>query len=277
LTREKNYFTALLFLKASAYTSRKPFSNTFGLTSSHILSQDIDLAELATLPVEQLAELLIELSHDHLPDPTNNAFKLQEALQQSFPLDPDLALPVQEVLDFTLAHIRFLERQEQLVETRIEATVASYPAIQKLATIPGIGLILSSGIGAEIGDTHRFLQGRKWDKKRKRYRPRTLRDAEDAVAKIAGLWWPRNSSGEFDAEDRHMAKSGNSYLRYYFIQGSDKMRRRIPEYTQFYLKKFNEASKHHHKRALVLTARKGVGLFVGLLHRNEAYRSKEAT
>jgi hypothetical protein len=46
-----------------------------------------------------------------------------------------------------------------------------------------------------------------------------LRDAEDAVAKTAGLWWPRSSSGEFEAEDRHMAKTGNRYLRYYTSRG----------------------------------------------------------
>jgi len=44
---------------------------------------------------------------------------------------------------------------------------------------------------------------------------------------------------------------------------------------RFYDRKYLEVNKHQHKRALVLTARKSVGLFVGLLHRNEAYRSEE--
>ena len=95
------------------------------------------------------------------------------------------------------------------------------------------------------------------------------------MAKIAGLWWPRSASGDFDAEDRRMAKTGNRYLRYYFIEAADRMRHAIPEYAAFYSRKYREAAKHHHKRALVLTARKGVGLFVGLLHRNESYRSEE--
>lgn len=102
-----------------------------------------------------------------------------------------------------------------------------------------------------------------------------MRDAEDAVAKIAGLWWPLTASGDFAAEDRRMAKSGNRYLRYYFIQAADKMRVHIPDYAKFYRRKYREVSKHQHKRALVLTARMGVGLFVGLLHRNEAYRAEE--
>ena len=54
------------------------------------------------------------------------------------------------------------------------------------------------------------------------------------------------------------------------------LRKHIPEYRDFYARKYAEATKHKHKRALVLTARKSVGLIVGLLHRNEPYRSKEA-
>jgi hypothetical protein len=95
------------------------------------------------------------------------------------------------------------------------------------------------------------------------------------VAKIAGLWWPRADSGDFEAQDRRLAKSGNRYLRYYIIQAANLMRLHIPEYAKFYARKYKEASKHHHKRALVLTARKSVGLVVGLLHRDEPYRSKE--
>jgi transposase len=276
LTRQKNYFLALLFLKASAYGHFQPFANTFGLTSSHILSAAVDLAQLADLPVAELADILAELSHNHLPDPEQNAHKLQQAIEHSFPLPPAWSQPVQEVLDATLVHIRFIEQQQQQVEARIETELAHYPAIQKLTTIPSLGLILTSGIGAEIGDTQRFLQARKWDKKRKRYRPRTLRDAEDAVAKIAGLWWPKNDSGDFEAQDRKMSKAGNAYLRYYLIQAANLMRQHIPEYAQFYDRKYHQVSKHQHKRALVLTARKSVGLFVGLLHRNEAYRSKES-
>ena len=43
----------------------------------------------------------------------------------------------------------------------------------------------------------------------------------------------------------------------------------------FCQRKYQEVNKHPHKRALVLTACKSVGLFVGLLHRKEPYRSPE--
>lgn len=281
LAREKCYFSAFLFLKASSYRRLEPFSDVFGVTSRLVLTRRPSMDELAEMPIEELTAQLHEFSGHHLRDPADNARKLQQAVRESFPLNETLALPVHRILDLTLEHIRFLEGQVKQVDGWIAAELAAHTdgplaAISQLTTIPGVGAVFSSGIGAEIGDTRRFLQGAKWDRKHKRHRSRNLRDAEDAVAKIAGLWWPRSSSGDFEAEDRRMAKTGNRYLRYYVIQAANLMRRYIPEYADFYNRKYKEAAKHHHKRALVLTARKSVGLFVGLLHRNEAYRSKEA-
>jgi hypothetical protein len=275
LAREKCYFSAFLFLKASSYRRLKPFSDTFGVTSRLVLTQTPSLDQLAALPVEDLALHLHELSGHHLSDPFDNARRLKRVTQESFALNAVLTLPVQRILDLTLEHIRFLEAQVEQVNAWIATELQPLAAIRQLATIPGYGPVFSSGVGAEIGNTQRFLQGPKWDRQRKRYRSRNLRDAEDAVAKIAGLWWPRFASADFEAEDRRMAKTGNRYLRYYLIQAADKMRKHIPEYADFYARKYREASKHHHKRALVLTARKSVGLVVGLLHRDEPYRSKE--
>lgn len=275
LSREKTYFAALLFLKHSAYYTTKPFANVFGQTSQLFLSDQIDLAQAAQLSLPELSDLLSHLAHNKLPEPRTTALKLQRVADRSFTLDPALAPAVQTVLNFTLDHIRFIAAQLRQVETHIQAELDHLPAIQQLTTIPGLGLILAAGIGAEIGDTQRFLAGQKWDKRKKRFRPKTLRDAEDAVAKIAGLWWPKHDSGDFQAQERRLAKSGNRYLRYFLIQAADQMRKRIPHYQAFYHKKFHEAAKHHHKRALVLTARKSVGLVVGLLHRNEPFRSQE--
>ncbi len=78
------------------------------------------------------------------------------------------------------------------------------------------------------------------------------------------------------AQERRMCKSGNRYLRYYLIEAANRMRVHIPEYAAYYARKYREVTKHQHKRALVLTARKSVGLMVGLLHRHEAYRPEGA-
>lgn len=276
LTREKCYCSAHLFLRASGYRQVRPFEETFGTTSRQFLSQDLTRDQLATMPTEDLAALLHDLSGHHLHDPSQTAAKVKAMANESFSLPECLMTPLQRLIDQALVHIRFLEDQIAQVDQWIAAEAAAHPAVANLATVPGIGPVFSAGIVAEVGDIRRFLDPKKWDKRHRRYRQRNLRDAEDAVAKIAGLWWPRADSGDFEAEDRRMAKSGNSYLRYYQIQAADHMRKYIPEYATFYDLKYREATKHKHKRALVLTARKSVGLVVGLLHRNEPYRSKEA-
>jgi len=276
LVREKNYFSAYLFLKYSAYTAMKPFSNTFGATSSLILSADIDLTELAALPLAELAARLHELSGHHLPDPDENARRLHHVAQESFRLDPGLTEVVQRILDLILSNIRFLEAQIRQVEDWITHEVHTHhPEVYHLSNIKGVGLVFAAGIVAEIGDLQRFFEGQKWDQHHKRFRPKNLRDVEDAVAKFAGLWWPRASSGDFEAENRPMSKKGNRYLRYYLIEAADGLRQYVLEYAQFYSRKYQEVTKHQHKRALALTARKSIGLFVGLLHRNEAFRPKE--
>jgi len=276
LAREKNYLSAFLFLQASAYRQLRPFADVFAVTSRWAIGHLPSLDDLAALPVETLAAQLDELSRHRLPDPVSNAQRLQQVAAESSPLPAALAEPVQRILDLSLEHIAYLDGQIQQVDHGIATEVDARPAIAKLLTIPGVGPVFAAGLGAEIGEIQHFLQGTKWDTHRKAFRPKNLRDAEDAVAKTAGLWWPRTNSGEFEAEDRHLAKTGNRYLRYYFVQAADKMRQHIPDYTAFYARKYREVTKHQHKRAVVLTARKSVGLIVGLLHRNEAYRPPEA-
>ena len=70
-----------------------------------------------------------------------------------------------------------------------------------------------------------------------------------------------------------MSKAGNAYLRYYLIEAANHVRGHVPEYGAFYQRKYAEATKHQHQRALVLTARKLVRLVFVLLHKHEAYRS----
>ena len=63
-----------------------------------------------------------------------------------------------------------------------------------IISVPGIGKVYSAGIFAEIGDIHRF-------------------QSQASVAKHAGLVWKRHQSGEFEAEDTRLIKSGNRFLQ----------------------------------------------------------------
>jgi len=276
IAREKNYLWAHLFLKYSAYGVRQPFADAFGATSQRLLQADGLLAEWQRLPLEELAQRLDELSQHHLPHPLESARKLRRTLEESFPPAEPLIEPLQRLLEVGLAHLNDLQTLARQVEGWIAQEVdRSHPEVRLLADIKGLGIYLAAGIAAEIGDLERFFAGQKWDKQRRRYRRKNLRDVEDTVARYAGLWWPRRNSGDFQGEERRLSKRGNRYLRYYLVEAANKLRRFVPEYGSYYARKYREARRHRHKRALVLTARKSVGLFVGLLHRKEPYRPKE--
>lgn len=276
LIREKNFYQAYLFILNSAYTQQKPFSDLFSITSRKILSELDQMDWFSLVDTAEVMDYLDQISQHRLVNPLENAQKLQNIASERFLIDKDLALSLQNILNLMLQHILFITNQIKQVEIWITDKALHLPEVQCLKSIPGIGPVFSSGIAAEIGDLNRFLQTQKWDTKRNLYRAKDLRDLDAAIAKIAGLWWPQSSSGNFVAQDLHLAKSGNRYLRYYLIEAANQLRLKIPAYSAFYANKFSEATKHHHKRAIVLTARKSIRLFVGLLHRKELFRSEEA-
>ena len=277
LAREKNLAQLYTFLAYTHYRARRPFSDPLAKTSQKLLRHPEWLAAWQCLDPEQQAAALDEFSAHDLRDPYRNAQCLQEILQQRFPLAAEMVPQVQFVLEQLLDLIAAQEKQIDQLDQHIAELIQTgpYPEVAWLDSIPGLGPVLSSGLVAEIAGLERFIQVPKWDKQRQGYRPRTTQELEDAIAKIAGLWWPKNSSGDFTAEETPMSKKGNAYLRYYILEAADHMRQWIPRYQAYYRAKFTQATKHKHKRALVLTGRKALGLFVALLRHQEPYRAEE--
>ncbi|MCX7681328.1 MAG: transposase [Anaerolineae bacterium] len=275
LAREKVYFvTVALYLKASAYTLIKPFSNPLGVTSQHILSEYATLDELASVSVDDLAAELDLIGKHRFDDPADNARRLQEVARASYPLAPCLIAPVNLILDSLLQHIRSLEDILQSLNSPIEAALKETPGAAYLRSVDGLGLVYTSGILAEVQDPSRFFEGCKRDKGGN-LRPKTKHDAQAALAKFAGLWWPRNDSGDFHAEERRLPHTGNCYLRYYLVEGANSLRRHNAEYTTYYDRKFQESAKHKHWRATILTARKLVRLVFTLLYEKQMYQPPE--
>lgn len=277
LTREKNLFNLYLFLAHTTYAQRQPFADLLSQTSRRLLAQPELLRELEDLPVDEIAEHLQEQSHSSLPHPEKNANRLKQALQESFPVDEPLAEPIQRGLQLLLASIAMLESQIALIEDWITALVQSgrYPEVTWLESVPGVGRVLASGIAAEIGEMARFTQVDVWDQHHTRCHRRTAKEVADALSKYCGLWWKENSSGKFSAEERHMSREGNAYLRYYVLAAGERMRQRIPSFAAYYKHKYDQATKHKHKRALVLTGSKALDLFAALLRHQTVYRAKE--
>ncbi len=85
----------------------------------------------------------------------------------------------------------------------------------------------------------------------------------------------RGIPGDFISEDNQISKAGNPYLRYYLGEAANSVRKHIPEYADYYARKYAEVTKHQHKRALALTSRKFVRLVFGLLAKNQLYTGEK--
>jgi len=258
LAREKAYCTALLYLKASEYSrdDRRAFSNLFGAASRAVLQEFASIEEVAALPFEELVEFIDRHGKRRFPDPDNNARKLQRLARDSYLLPEALQEPINLILSLSLKHIATLEEQQKRVDAAIAETMRAIP--HTLDTIPGFGPVLSAGIIAEIGHAERF----DYD--------------QDKVAKYAGLRWRQSGSADFQAEETPLSRRGNAYLRYYFCEAALSVQRCDREYAAFFQKKYNEARKHRHKRAMVLTARKLIRLVVHLLATNQPFQARKA-
>lgn len=250
LVRAKAYALTLLFLAASEYPRLEPFSDPFGATSVALLTEFQSLDDLAALSLEGLVAFLEEKGRHRFQDPTALAQLLKEVARDSFPLEEDAIEPVHFALNSALSHIRFLGQQLKPLERRIARELERFP--NTLLSVPGIGPVYAAGLVAEIGNVARFPDN-------------------DALAKYAGLWWPRRQSGDFTAQDRPLAKAGNAYLRYYLCEAANSLRVHNEEYRRFYQRKYEETPKHPHKRATVLTARKLVRLVYALLRTGQLY------
>jgi transposase len=257
LVREKAYFLAILYLKASEYARLKPFSDLFGVTSRAVIQDFSSLEEIAALPLSDLAAWIDERGRHNFPDPEANARKLQQVARDSYVLPDALQAPVNLILRLSLQTMDGMERHVKRLDTAIAEQVAQFP--QPLESIPGIGPVFAAGISSEIGDIRRF-------------------DADEAkVAKYAGFKWRQHQSGQFVAEETPLTKRGNAYLRYYLCEAANAVRMHTAEYHAYYDRKYHEVRQHQHKRALVLTARKLVRLVVRLLATNQPYQPRRPT
>ncbi len=255
LVRTKAHALTLLFLYASEYERLAPFKDPFSATSLAILSEQRGLDAVAGMPLAELIDFLETQGRHNFKDPAGLARLLKQVVADTFPLDQDAVEPVHFALSSALGHIRFLGEQLQTLDRRIAQELTRFP--NTLLSVPGIGPVYAAGLIAEIGDIHRFPD-------------------EDALAKYAGLWWPRHQTGQFEGADRPLSKAGNRYLRYYLCEAANSLRLHNETYRQFYERKYQETPKHPHKRACVLTARKLVRLVAALLRTHQLWHSPEA-
>ncbi len=116
--------------------------------------------------------------------------------------DPDSGLPdvLRPALAAACTEVRELEASIQLVERQLEALADQTPAVARLRSIPGVGLITATALVAFIGDVQRFPSGRHF-------------------ASYLGLT-PRERSSGLIRRLGAISKRGDVYLRMLLIHGA---------------------------------------------------------
>lgn len=248
---DKNRAISLIFLKFSN------FRQAAGRKSFHKASLDMldefTADEIAETPLEELVKFVLSHGNNRFAEPEEFVKELKTAARNSYRLNPKMEDAVSVALSMTIENIRFMEGQCKKLDKVIARELQAIP--QTLTTIPGIGDVLAAGIIAEIGDVKRF-------------------DNEKALAQFAGLTWHINQSGPFKAEETSLTKAGNVFLRYYLIEAANSLRLHNSDYAAYYQRKYNEANKHRHKRALALTARRFTRLVFALLNKGQIYQKE---
>lgn len=253
IARNKTYFLNQLFLKFSGLRQDNPFSNTFGTTSLAVI-EELEPEVIAEMSLEDLVQFLQDKGKNRFEDPEEVAKFLQKIARSSYRLNKTMQDPVNLSLSVTLSTIQHMESQLKRIDKEIAKLMKGIP--QTLTSIKGIGDVFAAGLIAEIGDIKRFKN-------------------HHALAKYAGLVWNQHQSGEYESQETSRTRTGNKYLRYYLIQAAESIRKHDSDYKAFYTKKYQEVTKHQHKRALVLTARKLVRLVYSLLTTNQLYTPPE--
>lgn len=116
--------------------------------------------------------------------------------------DADSGVPeaLRPALAETCKEIRELEARIASVELQLKALAAETPGVDRLRSIPGIGLLSSTAVVAIVGDMARFHSGRHF-------------------ASFVGIT-PRESSTGLRRRLGAISKRGDSYLRMLLIHGA---------------------------------------------------------
>lgn len=217
-------------------------------------------AALRTVPVKSVEQQAIATLHrlrsGWLATRTARLNALRGALREFgviVPLGAKRVLPaVSEALDSTAipgslggafaelcSEIRDLERRIATVERQLEALAQTMPVVERLRTVPGIGLLTSTALVAVIGDARRFPSGRH-------------------AASFLGLTPREHSSGD----RRHLgaiSKRGDVYLRMLLIHGARAVlahaqRQQKPDRLRAWALRL-QATRGHNRAAVALANR----------------------
>lgn len=262
LTREKNYVLNNIYLKVSGLITLSnkdlPFSDNFSASNMRFLTEYNSPFDLAERPLDEIIDYFKKTSKNRCDDYSKIASLFDKAIRSSYRLDKTAYDPITISIAASINLIQCIENQIKMIDKAIEKEMKGlYPTgYQSLMSITGIGPVFAAGILSEIGDISYFKN-------------------DGSLAKYSGFHWKKNDSGKFVADEKHSINACNKYLKYYITQATQMSVLHNFDYTApFYKKKYNEATTHKHRRALVLTSRKLIRLIFVLLRDNKMYVSE---
>lgn len=257
LGKEKQYLSSNLFLRFSALKvnpDENPFSNTFGKTSSVMLTDFLSNEEIVQADLSDLVVKIAELSKNRIDDPSITAKLLQKVARDSYRLDKVSSDSLSVAMASSFRLIQTYQDELKKLDKEIIRLIDGYDNqyFNILTSIKGVGQVFAAGIIAEIDNINFFKNDSK-------------------LAAYCGLRWKRKDSGSKSSDHRKQPNSCNSYLRYYIVEATASIIRHNDEYAFFYYRKRNEVKVNKHKRALVLTSRKFVRLVFGMLRNHKLF------
>lgn len=125
------------------------------------------------------------------------AGRVQELIEDA---DSGLSMPLRQLLHELVLEIGELESRVKLINKQLEAIAVQTPVVERLLTIPGIGLLTATALVGFIGEVSRFPSGRHF-------------------AAYLGLTPSEHSSGLRRRLGR-ISKHGDVYLRTLLIHGA---------------------------------------------------------
>ena len=164
----------------------------------------------------------------------------------------ELEFPYRENLDRQLRIIDLLTKEIKEMEKRITTQVRQDPQAKRLTTVPGIGFILAYLITTEIGEINRFNSAKK-------------------LAAYCGLVPCVRQSGS-SLHYGHLTKTGNSLLRWGFIEAAQVAIRFNPE-LKYWAE--NIRRKKGSGVAICAVARKLVNIVYQLLTQKRDYMPRK--
>lgn len=127
ITREKTYMVSNLYLKFSELQllegNNLPFSDTYGVTVSAVLTKFMSPQEIIDSSEEELLEFLAKKSRNRIADMSKTSDLLKKAARDSYRLNKCMYEPINVSLTSSFNCIRTYQKEIKLINQAIEKCI----------------------------------------------------------------------------------------------------------------------------------------------------------